>query len=86
MLRSKLIEARGHSGAPGFLPRAYQSLMTSKLDLRTQRAKRKDFMADPIRQIVGTTPEETSRRHVIYDMMNECIEATKRMNRLVQTG
>lgn len=85
MLRSQLTEAWEQPGAPDYLPMPYQSMVMCEPDLRSQRAKHKDFMYYPVGQIVSAMHEETTCKQVIYDMMTEFVEVMERMNRLITT-
>jgi NAD(P)H-dependent flavin oxidoreductase YrpB (nitropropane dioxygenase family) len=45
----------------------------------------KDVQFNPVGQIVGRFEKMRPSKDVIYEMVEECIEATERMNRLMST-
>lgn len=83
-LRSKLTQAWEQPDAPDFLPMPYQTLLMCEPDMRTRRARRKDYMYYPVGQIVSSMHEETSCKQIVYDMMVEFIEATERLRGLIE--
>ena len=86
MLRSKMTEAWEVAGAPPFLPMPLQTAAMVETRLRVERARVKDFLTYPVGQVVGDMHEERSCRQVIYDILNELVEATERLNGLIETN
>ncbi len=84
VLRSKLSDAWERPDAPSFAPMPYQTMLMAEPHLRVERGKLKEWMYYPVGQVVGDMKAETTCKHVMYDMMNEFIEATERLCRLMQ--
>jgi NAD(P)H-dependent flavin oxidoreductase YrpB (nitropropane dioxygenase family) len=85
MLRSKLTEAWEKPGAPPFLPMPLQTAAMVEARLRVERARAKDFLTYPVGQIVGDIEHERSCRQIVYELLQELVEATERLGRLVGT-
>lgn len=85
VLRSKLSDAWERADAPAFLPMPYQTLMMREPHMRVDRARRKEYMYYPVGQVVGAMRAETTCKQVVYDMLNEFVEATQRLGALIET-
>lgn len=85
VLRSKLSDAWERADAPAFLPMPYQTLMMREPHMRVDRARRKEYMYYPVGQVVGAMRAETTCKQVIYDMLDEFVEATQRLGALIET-
>lgn len=85
LLRSKLSEAGERPDAPPFAAMPFQTMLMAEPHLRVERGKLKEWKYYPVGQIVGDMKSETTCRQVIYDMMNEFLEATERLEQLVQS-
>jgi NAD(P)H-dependent flavin oxidoreductase YrpB (nitropropane dioxygenase family) len=83
MLRSKFSDAWEQPGAPKALPMPLQTLSTREAVARIDRAHAADYMSYPVGQIVGAMTGETTVRQIVYDMLNELVEATERLQVLV---
>ncbi|MET0380027.1 MAG: nitronate monooxygenase family protein [Spongiibacteraceae bacterium] len=83
MLRSKFSDAWEQPGAPKTLPMPLQTLSTREAVARIDRAHAADYMSYPVGQVVGDMNGETTVRQVVYDMLNELVEATERLQTMV---
>lgn len=84
VLRSKLTEAWERPDAPPFAPMPFQTMLMAEPHMRVERGKAKEWQYYPVGQVVGEMKAETSCRQVIYDMMNEFIEATEHLSQLLE--
>ena len=67
--------------APDPLPAPLQNyLWWQEGRTRVERVRAKDFLTYPVGQIVGDMRDETTVRQVIYEMMDELLEARDRLN------
>lgn len=80
MLRSGFSDAWESKDA---LPMPLQTLLTIESRLRINRHNITEHMGYPVGQIVGDMKHETTVRQVVYDLMAEYLEATDRLNQLV---
>ncbi|MBI5720770.1 MAG: nitronate monooxygenase [Rubrivivax sp.] len=83
VLRSKLSDAWERPDAPPFAPMPYQTLLMVEPHLRVERGRDDQWQYYPVGQIVGDMHAETSCRQIVYDMMNELVEATERLSAMV---
>jgi NAD(P)H-dependent flavin oxidoreductase YrpB (nitropropane dioxygenase family) len=84
-LRSKFTDAWDQPGAPATLPAPLQALLWwGQGRTRVERVRANDFLTYPVGQIVGDMTEETSVRNVVYDMLNEFVEAKERLDAFVE--
>lgn len=84
VLRSKLSDAWARADAPPFAPMPYQTMLMAEPHLRVERGRLDEWQYYPVGQLVGDMNAETSCRQVIYDMMNEFVEATERLCQLMR--
>lgn len=84
LLDSKLIQAWNQPDAPDFLPLPLQTATVSEAYLRVARARAHEWLSCPVGQVVGEIREETSVRQLVYEMLEEFVSATERLNRLVE--
>jgi NAD(P)H-dependent flavin oxidoreductase YrpB (nitropropane dioxygenase family) len=82
ILRSKLSDAWDRSDAPPPLPLPLQTILIAESRLRINRARAKDFMSNPVGQIVGDMNEETSVRQVFQQFLEEYVDTMERLNKL----
>ena len=83
-LRNKFSEAWEQPGAPRPLPAPTQNyLWWQEGRTRVERFRAKDFLTYPVGQIVGDMHEETSVKAVIYDLLNEMLEARERLDEML---
>ncbi len=85
LLRSKLSDAWARPDAPAFAPMPFQTMVMAEPHMRVERGKLKEWKYYPVGQVVGQMKSETSVRQVIHDMLNEFLEATERLEQLVQS-
>lgn len=83
MLRSKFIDSWTQPGAPKPLPMPFQTLSTVEPLLRINRAKARDYMSYPVGQVVGQMKEERDVRQVVQELMEGLLEATDRVQRVM---
>ena len=65
------------------LPMPLQTMLTMETRLRIDRANATEHMGYPVGQIVGDMNTETNVRQIIHDFLNEFIDATERVNTLL---
>lgn len=83
MLRSRFVDAWQQPGAPKTLPMPLQTLSTVESLLRINRANAHEFMTYPVGQIVGDMTHERHVRDVVREIMEDLLEATERLTRVV---
>ncbi len=88
MLRNEWTEAWEAEGNPKPLGMPMQFMVTSNAVQRGHKypEQAKDVQFNPVGQIVGRMNKVRTSRDVIFEMVSECIDATERMNRLMQQG
>ncbi len=80
-LRCAFTDAWEKPGAPEMLPAPLQAILWwSQGRTRVERVRAKAFLTYPVGQIVGDMREEASVRQVIYDMLQELVEAKERLD------
>lgn len=80
MLKSRLTEAFEQPGAPPYLPLPLQTATMQESNLRVERALAKDWVYCPVGQIVGDMKEELTVKQVVFDLLNELVDATDQFN------
>ena len=85
MLRNDWTEAWEEDGNPKPLGMPMQFMLTSNAVQRGHAypEQAKDVQFNPVGQIVGRFEKMRSSRDVIFEMVEECIDATERMNKLM---
>ena len=48
-----------------------------------ERVRAHDFLTYPVGQLVGDMQEETTVKQVVYEMIDELLDARDRMNRML---
>jgi NAD(P)H-dependent flavin oxidoreductase YrpB (nitropropane dioxygenase family) len=88
MLRNDWTEAWERSDTPSPLGMPLQFMVTSTAVQRghSYPEKAKDVNFNPVGQIVGRMNKVRPVREVIYDLVEECIEASERLARLMGTS
>lgn len=84
MLKSKLTEIFDAPDAPPYLPMPLQTAVMQESNLRVERALAKDWVYCPVGQIVGEMNSQMTCRQVVYDMLNQFVDATEDFNRKVE--
>ncbi|MBB3773402.1 NAD(P)H-dependent flavin oxidoreductase YrpB (nitropropane dioxygenase family) [Angulomicrobium tetraedrale] len=83
-LRSKFTEAWAAQEAPEPLKVPYQSILSGEPFRRAERAHRKDWMTYAAGQVVGQVNEPKTVKQVMYDMLNEYLETTEKLNTILE--
>lgn len=84
-LRNAFSSAWDAPGAPPTLPAPSQNyLWWQEGRTRVERVRAKDFLTYPVGQILGDMNEETSVREVVYDLLNEMLEAKERLDAMLR--
>ncbi len=85
MLRNDWTDAWESPESPGTLPMPMQFMVTSEAVARGHRyaEKAKKVMFNPVGQIVGSMNSVRPVKDVIYDLVQEYLEATERLQRLI---
>ena len=79
MLRNEWTEAWADPNGPGPLGMPLQNILTSEANARISRSGRKDLQFAPVGQIVGRMNEVRPVRDVMYQLVEEYIEAAERL-------
>ncbi len=69
--------------SPGTLPMPLQGIVHQMAARRFMRAGNKELTGFPVGQIVGRMNEVRPTKDVIFDMVEEWIETTQRLNSLI---
>jgi NAD(P)H-dependent flavin oxidoreductase YrpB (nitropropane dioxygenase family) len=83
MLRTEWTEAWEGSDSPGTLPMPLQYMLTSDATRRINKFQVKELLGMPVGQIVGEMNKVRPAKDVIFDMVEEFIEVTQSLDRLV---
>jgi len=78
-LRSAWTDAWDDPAGPGPLGMPLQNILTAEANARIARAHRKDLAFAPVGQIVGSMNKVQPVRDVMYQLVNEYIEAVERL-------
>ncbi|MEY2426949.1 MAG: hypothetical protein QOI61_2521 [Actinomycetota bacterium] len=81
-LRTGWTDAWEAEDAPGFLPMPLQYLSTAEAQRRIARSGNRDLTGIPVGQIVGTMNEVRAVKDVIFEMVEEFIDASERVAKL----
>jgi len=81
MLRNQWTEAWADPNGPGPLGMPLQNILTSEANARIARSGRKDLQFAPVGQIVGRMNEVRPVRDVIYQLVEEYVEAVEELER-----
>jgi NAD(P)H-dependent flavin oxidoreductase YrpB (nitropropane dioxygenase family) len=82
MLRSAWTDAWEDPNGPGPLGMPLQNILTAEANARIARSHRKDLAFAPVGQIVGSMKSVKPVRDVMFQMVEEYIEAVERLNSL----
>lgn len=84
MLRNKWTEAWERDDTPDPLPMPLQYMVSGESAARAGRdpEKGKDFIFNPVGQIVGELKQVRSSRDVVFKLVEEYLEAVERLNKL----
>jgi NAD(P)H-dependent flavin oxidoreductase YrpB (nitropropane dioxygenase family) len=84
-LRTAWTEAWEREDTPDPLPMPLQGIVFSEAARRITRSKDRDLIGSPVGQIVGSMNEVRPVRDVIFDMVEEWVETTHRLDSLIET-
>ena len=84
-LRTDWTEAWESDESPGTLPMPLQGILFANAARRITRANNRELSGSPVGQIVGRMNSVRPAKDVIFDMVEECIDATERLERLMST-
>ena len=83
-LRNAFSSAWDAPGAPASLPAPSQNyLWWQEGRTRVERVRAKEFLTYPVGQVLGDMNEEASVRDVVYELLNEMLEAKDRLDDLL---
>jgi NAD(P)H-dependent flavin oxidoreductase YrpB (nitropropane dioxygenase family) len=83
-LRTAWIEAWERSDAPAPLPMPLQGLLYGQAAARFSRVHAKDFAGHPAGQILGSVDRVRPARDVVLSMVEEWIDTTSKLTRLME--
>jgi NAD(P)H-dependent flavin oxidoreductase YrpB (nitropropane dioxygenase family) len=83
MLRTEWTDAWESADSPGTLPMPLQYMLTSDANRRINKYQVKELLGMPVGQIVGEMNKVRPAKDVIFDMIEEFIEATEGLSGLV---
>jgi NAD(P)H-dependent flavin oxidoreductase YrpB (nitropropane dioxygenase family) len=83
-LRTAWTEAWEQPEAPKTLPMPLQGIIFSDAARRITRAQNRELAGFPVGQILGRMNQVRPARDVIFDMVEEWIETTQRMSKLIE--
>ena len=81
-LRTGWTDAWEAEDAPGFLPMPLQYLATAEAQRRIGRSNNREFVGIPVGQIVGSMNDVRPVKDVIFQMVEEFIDASERVAKL----
>jgi NAD(P)H-dependent flavin oxidoreductase YrpB (nitropropane dioxygenase family) len=84
MLRTAWTEAWEREDSPGYLPMPLQFMLIADAQRRIARAGAKDLTTMPVGQIVGRMNSVRPVKDVIFDMVEEFVDASERLNGLLE--
>jgi NAD(P)H-dependent flavin oxidoreductase YrpB (nitropropane dioxygenase family) len=82
-LRSAWTEAFDDPKGPGPLPMPLQGILHQEAARRFMRVNNKELIGFPVGQIVGRLNQVRPTKDVIFDMVEEWIETTQRLQGLI---
>jgi NAD(P)H-dependent flavin oxidoreductase YrpB (nitropropane dioxygenase family) len=85
-LRTAWTEAWEDPANPDPLPMPLQGILFSNAARRITRAGNPALSGSPVGQIVGRMNQVRPAKDVVFDLVEECIEATQRLERLMAGG
>jgi NAD(P)H-dependent flavin oxidoreductase YrpB (nitropropane dioxygenase family) len=82
-IKSKFTDAWERPDAPPVLKVPMQSILSGEPFRRAERSHRKDWMTYSAGQVVGQIKEASTVKQVVYDMLNEYLEVSERMQEIL---
>jgi len=84
-LRTAWTDAWEREDTPSPLPMPLQGIVFAEAGRRITRSQNKDLTGFPVGQIVGSMNSVRPVRDVIFDMVEEWVETTQRLDSLIET-
>jgi NAD(P)H-dependent flavin oxidoreductase YrpB (nitropropane dioxygenase family) len=84
LLRTAWTDAWESPESPGTLPMPLQFMLTAEALQRITRAENRDLVGMPVGQVVGTMNRVRPVRDVMFDLVEEYVAATERLDRITQ--
>jgi NAD(P)H-dependent flavin oxidoreductase YrpB (nitropropane dioxygenase family) len=84
MLRTDWTEAWEREDSPGTLPMPLQYMLISDAQRRIGRSQNPELTTMPVGQIVGRMNKVRPVRDVVYDLVEEFVDASQRLEKLVE--
>ncbi|MCZ6830872.1 MAG: nitronate monooxygenase family protein [Gammaproteobacteria bacterium] len=84
MLRSAWIDEWENKECPGFLPMPLQGILVQEANLRIDKAQSEELAFYPTGQVVGMTNDERDCRTIVFEMINDYIEAVERLTKTLE--
>jgi len=84
MLKSKWIDEWESASCPGFLPMPLQGMLVQDANLRIDRAQNEELAFYPTGQVVGMTNDERDCKTIVFEMINDYLEAVERLNKTLE--
>jgi NAD(P)H-dependent flavin oxidoreductase YrpB (nitropropane dioxygenase family) len=83
-LRTGWTDAWDGPDSPGTLPMPLQYMLTAEAQRRIAKSQARELVGIPVGQIVGAMDQVRPAKDVIYDMVEEFVEVTEGLNRLLK--
>jgi NAD(P)H-dependent flavin oxidoreductase YrpB (nitropropane dioxygenase family) len=84
MLRTDWTEAWEREDSPGTLPMPLQYMLISNAQRRIHKFQSKELTTMPVGQIVGRMNNVRPVRDVMFDLVDEFVDATQNLEKLVE--
>jgi NAD(P)H-dependent flavin oxidoreductase YrpB (nitropropane dioxygenase family) len=84
MLRTSWTDAWEREDSPGTLPMPLQYMSTAEAMRRINKYQVKELVGMPVGQIVGRMDKVRPVRDVIFDLVEEFVEASEQVHKLVE--
>ena len=81
-LKTAWTEAWEAEDSPGYLPMPLQFMLTAEATQRIWRSDNKELTGFPVGQIVGSMEKIRPVRDVMYDLVEDYVEATERLDKI----
>jgi NAD(P)H-dependent flavin oxidoreductase YrpB (nitropropane dioxygenase family) len=85
MLRTEWTEAWEREDSPGTLPMPLQYMLVSEAQRRISKFQNKELTTMPVGQIVGRMNQVRPVRDVMFDLVEQYVDATGRLGQLQET-
>jgi NAD(P)H-dependent flavin oxidoreductase YrpB (nitropropane dioxygenase family) len=85
-LRTGWTDAWDREDCPGTLPMPLQYMLTAEAQRRIAKAQTEELIGIPVGQIVGTMSSVRPVKDVIFEMIEEFIDASERLGKLMSDG